>query len=425
MKKKLHLILILILINTSILAQEYIVSSIQFEGSKKTNISFLKQLIHTKENETLIKKVLDEDITRLIRLPVIANASYNIVKNKNKCTIAIKLQENITLIPIANLFQTNNEEIAYSLGLYEHNLFKRSISAGVWYQKNVFDSYGFDFRAPFLFSANFGLSVNFANLATKEPVFFNSGTAQYKYNNISTEVLGLYQINFKHKVTAGVNFFEEIYTPIDITDVPEAPGAFSLDKILFKGTYTYDNRKFNYQYISGFKSEFNLQYVIAPNEIAPNETGNNFIVGWNDLLYFKRIQEKGNWASRLRIGLAQNDETPFAPFSVDNNLNLRGVGNKIDRGTGVIVLNTEYRHTLLDKNSYAFQGNLFIDAGTWRNPGGDFNDFTDTNNVRVFPGAGFRFIHKRIFNLILRADFGYGITENEPFGIVFGVGQYF
>jgi hypothetical protein len=36
-----------------------------------------------------------------------------------------------------------------------------------------------------------------------------------------------------------------------------------------------------------------------------------------------------------------------APFAVDNNINLRGVGNIIDRGT--VVLNSEYRHTLFEK----------------------------------------------------------------------------
>jgi hypothetical protein len=62
--------------------------------------------------------------------------------------------------------------------------------------------------------------------------------------------------------------------------------------------------------------------------------------------YFKRVGAKGNWANRLRLGLASNDNTPFAPFALDNNVNLRGVGILVDRGTGSFVLNTEYRHTI-------------------------------------------------------------------------------
>ena len=42
MIQRIRLFVILILISLSVTAQEYTVSSIQFEGSKKTNIGFLK-----------------------------------------------------------------------------------------------------------------------------------------------------------------------------------------------------------------------------------------------------------------------------------------------------------------------------------------------------------------------------------------------
>jgi len=149
-----------------------------------------------------------------------------------------------------------------------------------------------------------------------------------------------------------------------------------------------------------------------------------FLIGFNDFAYYHRIGKRGNLANRLRLGLASNLDTPFAPFSVDNNLNVRGVGNTIDRGTGVIILNSEYRHTLIDKDWFILQSNVFVDAGSWRNPGGDFSDFSQDQNIRVFPGVGFRFIHKKIFNAIFRIDYGVGVTERAN-GIVFGIGQYF
>jgi outer membrane protein assembly factor BamA len=89
------------------------------------------------------------------------------------------------------------------------------------------------------------------------------------------------------------------------------------------------------------------------------------------------------------------------------------------------VLNTEYRHTLLDKKAWSLQGNAFIDAGSWRNPGGDLGDFGESQNIRVYPGLGIRFIHKKIFNAVFRIDYGYGITEDATQGFVFGIGQYF
>ena len=125
------------------------------------------------------------------------------------------------------------------------------------------------------------------------------------------------------------------------------------------------------------------------------------------------------------MGLSSNDNTPFAPFSVDNNVNIRGVGNTIDRGTGVVVYNTEYRYTILDKNWFVLQGNAFVDAGSWRQPGGEFSDFVKSENIKIYPGLGLRFMHKKIFNAIFRIDYGYGITTNATRGFVFGIGQYF
>ncbi|WP_320241133.1 hypothetical protein [Tenacibaculum sp. 1B UA] len=158
---------------------------------------------------------------------------------------------------------------------------------------------------------------------------------------------------------------------------------------------------------------------------SENKYQDDFLIFLNDFFYFKRLGKKGNWANRLRVGLSSNDDTPFAPFALDNNLNLRGVGILVDRGTGSIVCNTEYRHTLYEKKWFVIQSNVFVDAGTWRNPGGSFDDFINSDNMKVYSGIGLRFINKKIFNAIFRIDYGHGLTKNASKGFVFGIGQYF
>ncbi|MGB6267582.1 MAG: outer membrane protein assembly factor, partial [Olleya sp.] len=309
---------------------------------------------------------------------------------------------------------------AYRLGLYEFNLLGQNMIFGGFYQKDIYGSYGINFRAPFLFSREFGLALNHQDLTTLEPVFFDNTTSDYRYRNKSYEILSLYQPNFNNRFEFGINYFLEEYEYVEGATNPSVPQGLSVKKLLYKGVYQYNNIDYFYQYLSGFKSTLILQYVTSTSEDLPE-----FLIGWNDFNYYKRIGQKGNWASRLRVGLSSNDNTPFAPFSVDNNLNIRGVGNIIDRGTGAIVLNTEYRHTLIEKGWFVLQGNAFVDAGSWRNPGGDLGDFGDADNLRVFPGAGLRFIHKSIFNAIFRIDYGYGISKKDGRGLVFGIGQYF
>ncbi len=409
------------------------VADLKVQGNKRIKSSFIKHISDLKSGAVLDSIILDQDIIRLKRLPAVSHAYYQVFETEgNAYNVFYNVLENYTLIPNVNLYTTNDDEFAYRIGLYEFNTLGRNITFGGFYQKDIFDSYGINFRAPFLFNNHIGLALNFQDLTTQEPVFLSEGTADYRYNNTSFEVLALYSFNFKHRIEAGVTFFNEDYEYLRGATNPSVPQDFNVDKNLVKGIYEYNALDYYYQYISGIKSTFNFQYVTSSDETLPD-----FFIGWNDFQYFLRFRKsgtdkndpesygKGNLATRLRIGFATNDDSPFAPFSVDNNLTIRGVGNTIDRGTGAIILNAEYRYTLLDEDWCAIQSNVFIDAGSWRNPGGDFGDFGDTQNFRVYPGIGARFIHKKIFNATFRIDYGVGITPDATSGFVFGIGQYF
>lgn len=419
MKRQIVLILLLF---TSLLhfGQDKIISEIVIQGNQKTKTKAIERLTSVRKGDVLDSIQIEKDIRLLKRLPAIANAYYKVQENDKGYQLVYGVEENFTIIPSANIYTTNDDEFAFRVGLYEFNLFGENVVLGGLYQNDIYSSYGANLRAPFLFSRKLGLAFNYSNLTTEEPVFLENGTADYKYNNTSYEVLGLYQINFQNRLEAGVNYFNEDYEYKTGATADNIPQDFDVNKLLYKLIYEYNNLDYDYQYVSGFKSTLNLQYVISTENVLPD-----FVIGWNDFFYYHRVGKRGNWANRLRLGLASNDDTPFAPFAVDNNLNIRGVGNIIDRGTGVIVLNTEYRHTLYEKDWFVLQSNVFVDGGSWRNPGGDFGDFGDTQNFRVYPGVGLRFMHKKIFNAIFRIDYGYGVTEDATNGFVFGIGQYF
>lgn len=402
-------------------AQQPIIDSLVIKDNKKTKTSFIKKITRVKKGTLLDSALIEADILRLKRLPSIAHAYYQVEKTgENLYRVIYGIEDNFTIIPSANIYTTNDDEFAFRIGLYEFNTFGNNITVGGFFQHDIFNSVGFNFKAPYLFSRKTGLAFNYQDWTTEEPVFLETGVADYKYNNESFELLGSYEFNFNHSVEAGINYFIETYNYIEGETSPEVPLNLKVNKLLYKFIYQYNNLDYYYQYVSGFKSVFNFQYVTSTDVVLPE-----FVIAWNDFLYYKRIGQKGNWASRLRLGLASNDDSPFAPFAVDNNLNIRGVGNVIDRGTGAIVLNTEYRHTFIDEQWFVLQGNAFIDGGSWRNPGGDFSDFLDSNSVRIYPGLGIRFIHKKIFDTIFRIDYGVGITPNATQGFVIGIGQYF
>ncbi|MGB5821398.1 MAG: POTRA domain-containing protein [Saonia sp.] len=402
--------------------QEPIVVDVKIQGNKKTRSSFIRQIAGVKKGDLLDSLALERDIIRLRRLPSVSHAYFQVFPSneEGKYNVFYNIEENFTIIPFANLYTSTNDDFAFRIGVQEFNLLGRNITLGGFYQRDIFNSFGVNLRAPYLFNNKLGLALSFQDLTTQEPVFFENETADYRYNNTSFEVLGLYEFNFRNRIELGVNFFTEDYQFLFGATNAEVPMELVVDKFLIKFIYDYDAITYYYQYLSGFKSTLNFQYVSSSDARLPD-----FLIGFNDFAYFHRIGERGNWASRLRLGIASNVDSPFAPFAVDNNLNIRGVGNTIDRGTAAIVLNTEYRQTLIDKDWFVLQGNIFIDGGSWRNPGGDLSDFGDDQNLRIYPGVGFRFIHKRIFNAIFRIDYGHGITQDAARGIVFGIGQYF
>ena len=403
-------------------SQENLVFSLEVQGNKKLKTAFVKKIARVKANQVLDSTIIENDIKRIKRLPGVSHAYYQVFKShENFYKVFYNIEENFTIIPSVNVYTSNNNEFAYRLGLYEFNLLGRNITFGGFYQKDVYSSYAINFRAPYLFSRKLGLALNFQDLTTQEPIFFNNTNADYRYQNRSKEILGLYEFNFKHRMELGFSLFTEDYKYKSGATNTSIPQSLIQDKHLIKAIYEYNNLDYNYQYVSGFRSVFNGQYVGVNGTSKLPE----FVIAWNDFIYFKQIATKGNWANRLRLGFSSNINSPFSPFAVDNNLNIRGAGNTIDRGTGAIVLNSEYRHTLLEKGWFVLQGNAFVDAGSWRNPGGKLADFTKASNIRINPGLGLRFMHKSIFNAIFRIDYGIGITKNDAKGFVFGIGQYF
>jgi len=415
------LFIFLLFLFSSCFAQEKIVLNIKIEGLQKTKIAYLKKLLETKKGSVLDSMQLKEDMSILKRLPGISHAYFRVFyAHHNFYDVFIGVEENKTIVPSINFWTTTNRQFAYNVGLYDYNFLGRNIAFGGFYQHNGYDSYGINFRAPTLFSKRWGLALNHQNWKSEEPLYFNELSANYLYNNVSFEILGLFQINFKNEINFGINLFREKYQYISGAMGLDIPQFLDVDKKLLKFIYKYDTLEYYYQYISGFKSIFYGQYVVSNNAFQ-----DRFVIAWNDFFYYKRLGEKGNWANRLRIGVSSNEDSPFAPFALDNNINLRGVGILVDRGTGSIVLNTEYRHTLFEKSWFILQGNTFIDAGTWRNPGGDLSDFINSKNIKVYSGIGLRFINKKIFNAIFRIDYGFGLTQDSSKGFVFGIGQYF
>ena len=419
-------VIFLVLMSTNLMAQE-LVSEIKFTGLKRTKESFLKRLIKTKEGAAYDSLLIAGDVERLKRLPGIASASYSVEKKVDATVLTYDVVENFTIIPGLRIATANDGSFAYRVSVFEFNLFGNNQLFGGFYEKNIFNSYGVFWEHPFLFSDKLGIGLSYQDRTTQEPVFFDEGEKDYRFNSKSAEATLLFSFDFKNEAELGASFVKESYLFDGVDPIPNTPLSLEADKIIYRAVYRYVDLDIDYQYFDGIVSEFTGQYLqfLDGGDQAEEFLG-SFASLRNDFIYYKKVKDKGNWASRLRLAAALgNNDSPFAPFTLDNQLNIRGVGNTVDRGTAAIVLNTEYRHTFYEKGWFVVQGNAFVDAGTWRTPGEEFSQLFDGSATRVYPGVGFRLIHKKIFNAVFRLDYGYGIGDEATSGIVFGIGQYF
>lgn len=394
---------------------------LKFQGLEKNKESYLRRFLSVNEGDVFDLNQVRESEQRLKNLFGISNIRLSLDTIESDINATLHIEEAFTVFPEVN-FGRITDNYWYRLGAKDINWLGRGMHLSGYYQ-NIDSRHNFNLflRAPYINGSKFGGSVSMTKYASIEPLYFHEGAVVYLYDNNSFALSGIYEIDYGHELEVGGSYFVESYQKAmdQSLENPPGPDDFKQPKLLLKARHVFNKVNYFYFYQWGFDNQTNLETVYNIDD------QNYFFLFLNDTRFFKRVGGRGNLALRLRIGLSTNRNTPFAPFVVSSHVNIRGVGNRINRGTGSLVLNAEYRHTVFDKGNFAGQLVAFSDAGTWRRPGGGLDDFVDSDIFRHFVGGGVRIIYKKAFNAIIRADYGVDLYNSEMRGLVLGFGQYF
>jgi len=414
----------------SITAQStFEVSELNFTGLKKTKESFLRRIVKVKPGQTVDSLKIETDIARLKRLDGIAHATFKVEQSGNTHKITYNIKENFSIIPGARVGEANDGSFSYRVSLFEFNGFGRNIIYGGFFQKEVFNGYGVFVEHPYLFTNKLGLGVNYIDDVSQQPIYFNSNDPEdetnYTYNRRGPEFTLFYEHNFHNRFELGSKIFREEYRLIngdpENEGIPENTPEPNANKAFIRASHEYVDIDIEYQYQSGFRNFLDASYFFGGEGALQTE----YIVN-NTTQYFKRVGAQGNFATQLQLQYSNPiDDSFFVPIIIDNQINVRGIGNTIDRGTSAVALNAEYRHTLYEKKWFVLQGNAFIDTAGVQRPGEDYGEIFSSETFRVNPGVGIRFIHKYIFNAVIRFDYGFNVTDNGESGFTFGIGQFF
>ncbi len=424
------LINITLLININVAAQsEFLVKSLDFVGLKKTKAHFLSRIAKVKPGFTADSLKVKTDVERIKRLDGIAHADYQIQKEADGYKVIYTIKENFSIIPGFRVGEANDGSFAYRISAFEFNGFGRNIIFGGFFNREVFNGFGAFVEHPYLFTNKLGLGLNYTDDTSQQPIYFDldnpDNPTNYAYTRQGPEATIFYELNFKNRFELGSKIFKEEYSLI--TGDPDNEGLEGLvpepnaNKAFLRGSHEYVNIDIQYQNQSGFRNFADVTYFIGGEGALKTE----YILS-NTTQYFKRIGTQGNLATQIQLRYSNpTDNSFFVPITIDNQLNTRGAGNTIDRGTSSTTLNTEYRHTLYEKGWFVVQGNAFTDISSIQRTSTDFIDQFSSDSLRVYSGVGVRLIHKYIFNAVLRFDYGVNINNNGDNGFVFGIGQYF
>ena len=397
------------------------ISRIKFEGLTNTQESFLYQQIQSQTGHVAQENVIQNDLQRLKNIAGIRDANYQLDTIDQNLQLTITVEEVRTLLPIFN-FGGIEGNVWFQVGFSDINWRGTGQFLSASYQNNDrLHSGNIYLRQPRINDTKWGYSASVSKWASREPLFFPEGTVNYDYNNNSLGLTAIRNIDFNSNVEFGATYFIETYSKSDFQFLENPPGPDGLrqPKWLVKLAYGRDKLDYHFFYIEGLAWNIIMQDVY--NVVDKN---------WFHNLQFQarcytRFGDEGNLATRIRLGIATNNDTPFAPFVADSHVNIRGIGNRIDRGTAQVILNLEYRHTLTDNEKWSTQIVGFSDIGTWRNPGGRLVDLFDSDKFRQFIGGGFRIIYQEVYGAVLRVDYGIDVFNRDERGLVIGLGQYF
>lgn len=398
------------------------IRAIEFNGLKKTNEQLLHRFLESKVGAEYDTVQVQEDVQSLLNLGyfvAVKDSAFSL--DEEGIQLVFYCEEVISLLPILLAGSVGSDHFI-KVGVRNLNLWGRGGVMKVAYQYQDGHSYFFNTTIPYVKQSNFGISIDAKRFASIEPIFMEEQKMVYDYFNNSILFGGFYEFEMFHRLHL-IGILQKERFELQEDYMGQLNENFK-EELINNGAglrllHEYAKLDRFGAIIEGFKLRNFFQTLYLGNTRQP------FYHFVSESSLYKRLTEKDDLAFRFKLGLTSNNFGYFAPFTLDSYANIRGVGNKIDRGTGQMVLNTEYRYNIKSTSFGCYQIVGFLDWGSWRHPNGSLNDFLDRKNMRLFQGIGGRVFFKKLSNLVLRVDFGYDVAKPKNNGLVFGFGQYF
>mgnify|MGYP001130770978 CR=1 FL=1 len=400
----------------------YQIYDIEFTGLKKTDGDYLMRFLQCQKGSTVLLEQIEIDVQCLRNLPFFAQVNYELKTVKKKRILVFNCTEKWTLLPIftANLSAVNT---SFSVGLSDINALGRGMYFKAVYHYYDLHSFELNFFNPYIKGSKLGWRTELAKISRIEPIYWNSMSRLYRADKAKLFLEVQYEVNFRQTISLGTSYLYERYEGLGETNMSTTtapiPEKAQFHKQLLKISYTLDRRNYSHIYLSGFANQFNAETTYTLEEKWW------FYKITNEFMYFHRLKKTANIATKFTLGVSTNNNTPLPAFVQDNYLNIRGIGNRVQRGSAEAVINIEYRQTLFDIGWLAAQGVAFSDYGLIRLTEQSINEVLKKPQQAWYGGAGLRLNFTRFSKAIVRIDYGYDLQHQKPGGLIFAVDHFF
>jgi outer membrane protein assembly factor BamA len=400
------------------------ISKISFEGLSKTNEGYIRSIIQQKEGGIFKDEIAIADKQLLLNVPLFQEVKFTKSIEDEQVVLHYAFKEKKSVIPLLNFGGLNKESQFWAEAGFidfnafgSHALFKFVLA---YYGEPSFEVY---LDRPRWFNRSWGLSVYANQKNSTEPIYLPDGSQQdFDVSKLKFDLAANYYAGNFLRFDAGVAFLKEDFIALDQDFQSDVlPVILREQKIMFKVRSQWNRMEYNFEFQEGWKVDV-FGEVLFP---LRNSVGTSFYKSELDLRRFFQLSHTSYVAIRGKFGISTNNSSPIAAFVKDDYTNIRGVGDRVDRGWSELTANIEWRQRLLYRKDFFIQGTIFTDLNGLSVPGDSLESFLNADRFDIYGGFGFRLGLNEYYNSTIRFDFSFDLEERKWAAIVVGVGQFF
>lgn len=407
-------ILALLVLSTSLFAEELRVDAIEFEGNEKTLAQTMLQELTFSAGDTVTEADIEKGRQSIMNLRLFKEVTAEIInKNSAANTLVYTVAEKRYLLILPRLSRSGDGDWSYGARIRWDNLGgkDRRLDFGVRRKdlKNSDvqqeDRIQLRYRIPRIWGSDYNVFMDLRSedLEIDEERDGRTGIFEQRQDSFRFNISRwLRQRGPSQGWLARARFMYESY----VNDFIEGDSTLFFDADIVETSFGVEFQEVHDLGFNRRGKHFGYDIQAASDSLGSDVSyvrHNLFYRGYRPL----RLRPHTNFNYQLQYRTSSGSVFGDPSYSLGGNSSLRGYDRESQEGESIFIANLEFLTPVFGNNH--LRGVLFADIG------GAFDDSADFDTDKIVTGLGFGILYKlRSFvKTDLRLDVGYGIDDGE------------